>query len=219
MYNHGLIHNAACSGAGDESTSSDPRIEKLKAIPEVWRFDIADGWNVRVKISADIDATCYMKFNTTTHQPSEYAYYYTIYYCVYQNDDFKFADYLIWNPKYYIEYSGTYTDASGKIVFVPDTIVNRYDIQVVSATKEITNNDSSFARFLLDLKFTAESIYYGFNEQGEWAPGEPVISEYTGGASKFLSGTNLSDRYILNGGIEDLHDYMLSFYYACTKLM
>lgn len=205
--------------SGGGSTSSDPRIEKLKALPEVWRFDIADGWNVRVKISADIDATCMMKFNTTTRQPSEYAYYYTIYYCVYQNDDFKYADYLIWNSKYYIEYSGTYTDASGKIVFVPDSIVTRYNIQIVSATKEITNTDSSFARFLLDLKFTSESIYYGFNEQGEWAPGEPVISEYTGGASKYFSGANWSERYIFNGGTEDLHDYMLSFYYACTKLM
>ena len=205
--------------SGGSGGSSDPRIEKLKTLPEVYRFNIADGWNVRVKISADIDATCYMTFNTTTHQPSKYAYYYAIYYCVYQNDDFKYADYTIWNPKYYIEYSGTYTDASGKIVFVPYSIATRYDIQIVSATAEYYNNESSFTKFSLDLNFKLQSVVYGFNEQGEWAPEEPVISESTHNTYRFFSGTNWSEKYIINGGSDDLYDYMLSFYYACTKLM
>lgn len=33
----------------------DPRVKKLDEAPTLWKFDIADGWDVRVKIASDVD--------------------------------------------------------------------------------------------------------------------------------------------------------------------
>lgn len=206
-------------GQGQGGTSSDPRIEKLIALPEVYRFDIADGWNVRVKISADIDDSCLMKFNTTTHQPNKYANYYAAYFCTYLNDDFKFSISTFFVPKFDEDFAGTYTDESGQIVFVPNQIVTYSDFSAVSGEMTVGNYEYAILRLSVDLKGTQTSVTYGLNEQGEWVPGEPYVNTNFSTSARMTFFYSYDYNYIVNGSTDDLHDYLLSLYYACTKLM
>ncbi|MGN1102009.1 MAG: hypothetical protein ACI4RG_07430, partial [Huintestinicola sp.] len=66
-------------------------MRKLEQLPALWTFEIADGWKVCVKIACDVDNSQYFKFSYYHGGIVNYSTFWGIYYCVYLDNEFKYA--------------------------------------------------------------------------------------------------------------------------------
>ena len=144
---------------GGAPTYIDPRIAKLtdnKAYPPLWVCGIEDGWNIRVKFASDIDNARVYKFGDRHHGIQHYSEWWTIYYCVYHNDDFKFA--ACKNP-FYMKYWEDYQnlDVPNRLYAIysySDFLISEGSLSFNSSTGLSVNVEGTFIQSVTGYSWT-----------------------------------------------------------------
>ena len=202
---------AKMSGNGE---AKDSRVEKLDKTPTLCTVDIADGWNIRVKIAYDVDNAQYFSFGTTHGGIVDYYTYWGIYYCVYLNNDFKYAS---CNPTFYAKYHENYQNAD-----TPDrlySIEGYTDFVITSGEKSIYKGQSGN----LTAKVSGTCIYsrtpYSWTSDGQRIQGETETNNYTFSNSKNdFFGSGYGGNYIVNGGADDFKNAVYGLHTACVSI-
>lgn len=193
----------------------DPRIKKLELLSALWTFEIADGWNVRVKIASDVDNAQYFIFGKTHGGIIEYYSMWSIYFCVYLNEDFKFAScYTTFKTKYQENYQNS---------SVPDNLYSTkeiYDFRIESGEMNISLTNTDFLSLKVIGSFTSEWTPYSWTYEGDRIKGEPSFSTETFSYTKNdFGGSNYGGSFIINGGTDDFRQAVSGLYAACRSLV
>lgn len=190
----------------------DRRIKKLDVLEPLYRLDIGGGWNIRIKIASDIDNVQYFRFGKTHGGLVTNIKMWTLYYCVYLNDDFKYA--TCHNP-YYTKYQEDYEDGS-----VPDRLYRIYqntDYRVTSAEASV-RADYSFLTVTVIGTFIQTETLYDLNGDADSTEGETKKTPLTFRATmgNFGGSQNWSS-YIVNGSADDFREYVFGLYAVCRE--
>lgn len=193
----------------------DPRIKKLIESPTLWQFDIADGWNVRVKISADIDDSQYIDFGTRHGGIFHHYILANYYFCVYLDDDLKYASCYMGQLRKREEIYDNGT--------VPDRISRTNDYSdFIITSGEMTVNRSSSSNFLtISVKGACTRIQttYNWSYETGWEDSETTTVTETFSTTKYDFGGSYSGyMYIVNGSPDDFKNAVCGLYAACCKL-
>ena len=188
----------------------DPRIKKLDELDHLYKLDIGEGWDIRIKIADDIDNAQYFNFAQNHGGIGDYITMWTLYYCVYLNDEFKYA--TCENP-FYKKYQENYQYLSE-----PDrlySITRNSGFQVTSAAAKFRSGD---AFLTVDVKgtFIASRTAYSWTYDGQRIEGETVDSTSTFSRSKDdFHGSQFGGYYIVNGNADDFKNYVYGLYAVC----
>ena len=200
---------------GAKIVEVDPRIKKLDelaplrviGIPNMGKSDV---WNIRIKIASDIDNAQYFNFAPSHGGIGDYITMWTLYYCVYLNDEFKFA--TCHNP-FYRKYQENYQYA--------DTPNRLYSITKTSGF-QVTSAEATFKsgyNFLtVDVKGTyiESRTAYSWTNDGQRIEGETTDTNYNFNDSKNdFNGTDYNGCYIVNGNGDDFKNYVYGLYAVC----
>lgn len=192
----------------------DPRIKKLMDKPTLWRFDIADGWNVRVKIASDVDNMQYFQFGNTHGGIVNYMTQWSIYYCVYLNDKFKFASCdTVFYPKHHENYQN---------LDVPDRLyyIREFSGFIITSGEMIFSvGGSEFLYLKVTGTCTVNETNYGWDAEENRIKYDTVTS--TDNISHSISnfgGSTYKGSYIINGSAEDFKNTVNGLYAVCRSL-
>ena len=194
----------------DRIKEIDPRIKKLDAHPSLCTFDIADGWNVRIKIASDVDNARYFSFGSTAGEIAKYIEMWSFYYCVYKDNAFKFAS--------------CETAFCSKFEKDTDVVNNKYyikgysDFCVTSGEKAFKNSGVDFLTIRIYGTMLCFENSYSCDEDGNRIT---ESSESHEGAffhvRNDFGGTYDRGVYIVNGGPEELKEAVCGLYSACRS--
>ena len=188
----------------------DKRVKMLDELEYLYKVDIGEGWNVRIKIADDIDNMQYFNFAPNHGGIGDYITMWTLYYCVYLNDEFKFA--TCRNP-FYRKYQENYQYA--------DTPNRLYSITRTSGF-QVTSAEATFKsgyNFLtVDVKGTyiESRTAYSWTNDGQRIEGSTDVSTSTFSRSKSdFYGSQYQGYYIVNGNADDFKNYVCGIYAVC----
>lgn len=200
---------------GTKIVEVDPRIKKLDelvplsviGIPNMGKSDV---WNIRIKIASDIDNAQYFNFAPNHGGIGDYITMWTLYYCVYLNNEFKFA--TCRNP-FYRKYQENYQYA--------DTPNRLYSITRTSGF-QVTSAEATFKsgyNFLtVDVKgtYTESLTAYSWTNDADRIEGETTNTNSIFSDSKSdFNGTQYNGCYIVNGNADDFKNYVYGLYADC----
>ena len=188
----------------------DPRIKMLDELEYLYKIDIGEGWNVRIKIADDIDNMQYFQFGNTHGGLVNYITMWTLYYCVYLNDEFKYA--TCQNP-FYMKYQENYqnADVPNRLYFIS----RNTDFLITSASPTFRSGGDFLS---ISLKGTYINTYtaYSWTNDADRIEGETSTTTYTFNASKNdFCGTTYHGYYIVNGNGDDFKNYVYGLYAVC----
>ena len=186
------------------------RAEKLDALGSLCQINIDDEWSVRIKIASDIDNMQYFQFGSTHGGIVNYITMWTLYYCVYLNDEFKYA--TCQNP-FYMKYQENYQNAD-----VPNRLYGIYR----NTGFQVTSADASFYSGSSFLSVSVKGTYINTRTEYSWTndadriEGETTSSTVSFGASKDdFGGSQYNGYYIVNGNADDFKNAVYGLYAVC----
>ncbi len=148
----------------------DKRAEKLDALGSLCQINIDDEWSVRIKIASDIDNMQYFQFGSTHGGIVNYITMWTLYYCIYQNDKFRYA--TCQNP-FYMKYQENYQNAD-----VPNRLytISRNSGFMITSAETSFSSGGNFLNVSLKGTFTNSITAYSWNSYGDRIEGETTSS-------------------------------------------
>ncbi len=205
----------AASGAimmsgGSKIVEIDPRIKKLDALEELYKIDIGEGWDIRIKIADDIDNAQCLYFAENHGGIGDYITMWTLYYCVYLNDEFKYA--TCENP-FYTKYQENYQRLNEPNRLY--SITRNSDFEVTSATAKF-RKENNFLTVGIEGKYTKSKTYYSWTNDTDRIEGDTDVSTSTFSRSKNdFCGSQYNGYYIVNGNAKDFKNYVYGLYAVC----
>lgn len=196
-----------CGEGGDE------RVKKLEACPSIWKVDIGDGWNVRIKIASDIDNSQYFQFGNTHGGIVNYITHWTLYFCVYLNDEFKYA--TCQNP-FYMKYQENYQNADkpNRLYYIS----RNSGFQVKSAETTFYTG-GNFLSISIKGTFVNTITAYSWTDDADRIEGETTSSTQEFSASKSdFHGSQYQGYYIVKGNADDFKNYVHGLYAVCRAI-
>lgn len=188
----------------------DMRVKMLDELEYLYKVDIGEGWNVRIKIADDIDNMQYFQFGSTHGGIVNYVTQWTLYYCVYLNDEFKYA--TCQNP-FFTKYQENYQNAD-----VPNrlyTISRNSGFHVTSAETSF-GSGGNFLNVSLKMTFINSITAYSWTNDADRIEGETTSSTVSFGTSKDdFGGSQYNGHYIVNGNADDFKNYVYGLYAVC----
>lgn len=188
----------------------DKRVKMLDELETLYKININDEWNVRVKIASDIDNMQYFQFGNTHGGLVNYITQWTMYYCVYLNDEFKYAT---CNNPFWTKYQENYQNAD-----VPNRLYAIYR----NTGFEVTSAEASFRTgggFLsISVKgtYTSSVTAYSWTNDTDRIEGETTISTSSFSSSKSdFDGSQYGGHYIVNGNADDFKNCVYGLYAVC----
>lgn len=192
----------------------DSRVKKLDAAPSLWNFEISDGWEVRVKIASDVDNMQFFQFGSNHGGIVNYITQWSIYYCVYLNDDFKYASCY---TNFWRKHHENYQNAD-----IPDLLyfIDEYsDFAVTSGNMTITGDSSNFLTLEINGSYVREYTPYSWTVDYERVKGETEVSSGIFSHSKNdFGGSQYNGSYIINGGAEEFKNAAWGLYTVCRRI-
>ena len=199
-------------GDGGKIIEVDPRIKQLDALAPLCVVGVADGWNIRVKIASDIDNMQYFQFGNTHGGLVNYITQWTMYYCVYLNDEFKYAT---CNNPFWTKYQENYQNAD-----VPNRLYNIYrnsGFKITSAEASFRTG-GSFLSISVKGTYTSSVTAYSWTNDTDRIEGETTISTSSFSSSKSdFDGSQYGGHYIVNGNADDFKNYVYGLYAVCRS--
>ncbi len=200
---------------GGKSAEIDPRIKKLDGlvplsvigIPNMGKSDV---WNIRIKIADDIDNMQYFQFGNTHGGIVNYITMWTLYYCVYLNDEFKYA--TCQNP-FYMKYQENYQNAD-----VPNRLyfISRNTDFLITSASPTFRSGGDFLSISLEGTYINTYTAYSWTNDADRIEGETSTTTHTFSASKNdFCGTTYNGYYIVNGNADDFKNYVYGLYADC----
>ena len=188
----------------------DIRVKMLDELNCLYKIDIGEGWDIRIKIADDIDNAQYLCFAPNHGGIGDYITMWTLYYCVYLNDEFKYA--TCENP-FYKKYQENYqyADTPNRLY----SITRNSDFRVTSAEAKF---QSGFNFLTVNVKgtFIESKTYYSWTNDTDRIEGETTVSNSTFSRSKNdFCGTTSNGYYIVNGNGDDFKNYVYGLYADC----
>lgn len=192
----------------------DPRIRKLDEAPTLWKFDIADGWDVRVKIASDVDNMQYFQFGSTHGGIVNYITEWSIYYCVYLDDHFKYAS---CSTSFRTKRQENYQNAE-----VANRLYGVYEYSgflISSGEMTVHRGGSNFLELSVTGTYIKSETPYSWTLDEERIKGETTTSMGSFSHSKNDFGGSLYDgSYIVNGGADDFLHMVYGLYAVCRSI-
>ena len=188
----------------------DKRAEKLDALGSLCQINIDDEWSVRIKIASDIDNSQFFQFGNTHGGIVNYITHWTLYYCVYHNDKFRYA--TCQNP-FYMKYQENYQNADkpNRLYYIS----RNSGFQVKSAEATFYTG-GEFLRVSLKGTFTNSITAYSWTNDADRIEGETTISTSSFSSSKSdFDGSQYGGHYIVNGNADDFKNYVYGLYAVC----
>ena len=188
----------------------DKRVKMLDELETLYKININDEWNVRVKIASDIDNMQYFQFGNTHGGLVNYITQWTMYYCVYLNDEFKYA--TCQNP-FYMKYQENYQNAD-----VPNRLytISRNSGFMITSAETSFSSGGNFLNVSLKGTFTNSITAYSWNSYGDRIEGETTDTAETFSDSKSdFDGSRYGGHYIVNGNADDFKNYVYGLYAVC----
>ncbi|WP_455528449.1 hypothetical protein [Huintestinicola sp.] len=194
-------------GCGDVG---DRRVKMLDKLETLYKININDEWNVRVKIASDIDNMQYFQFGNTHGGIVNYITQWTMYYCVYLNDEFKYAT---CNNPFWTKYQENYQNAD-----VPNRLYNIYrnsGFKITSAEASFRTG-GSFLSISVKGTYTSSTTAYSWTNDTDRIEGETTDTAETFSDSKSdFDGSRYGGHYIVNGNADDFKNYVYGLYAVC----
>lgn len=194
-------------GCGDVG---DRRVKMLDRLETLYKININDEWNVRVKIASDIDNMQYFQFGNTHGGIVNYITQWTMYYCVYLNDEFKYAT---CNNPFWTKYQENYQNAD-----VPNRLYNIYrnsGFKITSAEASFRTG-GSFLSISVKGTYTSSTTAYSWTNDTDRIEGETTDTAETFSDSKSdFDGSRYGGHYIVNGNADDFKNYVYGLYAVC----
>lgn len=188
----------------------DKRVKMLDELDCLYKIDIGEGWNVRIKIADDIDNMQYFQFGNTHGGIVNYITMWSLYYCVYLNDEFKYA--TCQNP-FYMKYQENYQNAD-----VPNRLYGIYrntGFQVTSAEASFYSG-GNFLSVSVNGTYINTHTAYSWTNDADRIEGETTSSTVSFGTSKDdFGGSQYNGHYIVNGNADDFKNYVYGLYAVC----
>ena len=194
-------------GCGDVG---DRRVKMLDRLETLYKININDEWNVRVKIASDIDNMQYFQFGNTHGGLVNYITQWTMYYCVYLNDEFKYAT---CNNPFWTKYQENYQNAD-----VPNRLYNIYrnsGFKITSAEASFRTG-GSFLSISVKGTYTSSVTAYSWTDDTDRIEGETTDTAESFSDSKSdFDGSRYGGHYIVNGNADDFKNYVYGLYAVC----
>lgn len=188
----------------------DKRVKMLDRLETLYKININDEWNVRVKIASDIDNMQYFQFGNTHGGIVNYITQWTMYYCVYLNDEFKYAT---CNNPFWTKYQENYQNAD-----VPNRLYNIYrnsGFKITSAEASFRTG-GSFLSISVKGTYTSSTTAYSWTNDTDRIEGETTDTAETFSDSKSdFDGSRYGGHYIVNGNADDFKNYVYGLYAVC----
>ena len=197
-------------GDGGKIIEIDPRIKQLDALAPLCVVGVADGWNIRVKIASDIDNMQCFQFGNTHGGLVNYITMWTLYYCVYLNDEFKYA--TCQNP-FYMKYQENYQNAD-----VPNRLysISRNTDFLITSASPTFRSGGDFLSISLEGTYINTYTAYSWTNDADRIEGETSTTTHTFSASKGdFEGSQYNGYYIVNGNADDFKNAVYGLYAAC----
>lgn len=192
----------------------DPRVKKLDETPTLWKFDIADGWDVRVKIASDVDNMQYFQFGSTHGGIVNYITEWSIYYCVYLNNKFRYASCF---TNFWTKRQENYQNAD-----VANRLYGVYEysgFQISSGEMTVYRGGSNFLNLEVAGTYVKSETPYSWTLEEERIKGETSTSMGSFSHSKNdFGGSQYGGSYIVNGGANDFLQAVYGLYAVCRSL-
>lgn len=194
-------------GCGDVG---DRRVKMLDRLETLYKININDEWNVRVKIASDIDNMQYFQFGNTHGGLVNYITQWTMYYCVYLNDEFKYAT---CNNPFWTKYQENYQNAD-----VPNRLYAIYrntGFKVMSAEASFRTG-GGFLSISVKGTYTSSTTAYSWTDDTDRIEGETTDTAESFSDSKSdFDGSRYGGHYIVNGNADDFKNYVYGLYAVC----
>lgn len=194
-------------GCGDVG---DRRVKMLDRLETLYKININDEWNVRVKIASDIDNMQYFQFGNTHGGLVNYITQWTMYYCVYLNDEFKYAT---CNNPFWTKYQENYQNAD-----VPNRLYAIYrntGFKVTSAEASFRTG-GGFLSISVNGTYTSSTTAYSWTDDTDRIEGETTDTAESFSDSKSdFDGSRYGGHYIVNGNADDFKNYVYGLYAVC----
>lgn len=194
-------------GCGDVG---DRRVKMLDRLETLYKININDEWNVRVKIASDIDNMQYFQFGNTHGGLVNYITQWTMYYCVYLNDEFKYAT---CNNPFWTKYQENYQNAD-----VPNRLYAIYrntGFKVTSAEASFRTG-GGFLSISVKGTYTSSTTAYSWTDDTDRIEGETTDTAESFSDSKSdFDGSRYGGHYIVNGNADDFKNYVYGLYAVC----
>ena len=194
-------------GCGDVG---DRRVKMLDRLETLYKININDEWNVRVKIASDIDNMQYFQFGNTHGGLVNYITQWTMYYCVYLNDEFKYAT---CNNPFWTKYQENYQNAD-----VPNRLYAIYrntGFKVTSAEASFRTG-GGFLSISVKGTYTSSVTAYSWTDDTDRIEGETTDTAESFSDSKSdFDGSRYGGHYIVNGNADDFKNYVYGLYAVC----
>ena len=197
-------------GDGGKIIEVDPRIKQLDALAPLCVVGVADGWNIRVKIASDIDNMQCFQFGNTHGGLVNYITMWTLYYCVYLNDEFKYA--TCQNP-FYMKYQENYQNAD-----VPNRLyfISRNTDFLITSASPTFRSGGDFLSISLEGTYINTYTAYSWTNDADRIEGETSTTTHKFSASKGdFNGPQSGGYYIVNGNADDFKNAVYGLYAAC----
>ena len=189
----------------------------LMAKPTLYRFDIADGWNIRCKMASDIDNCQQVYCYALTSNIERYIRRMTFYSCVYHDDSFKYAVCRTYYPCYTEWF---YSHSNGRL----SGISKASDFAITSAKLSVKDSSDLFLEISGNGTFSRLVEDYDYDESGNQYVkfSESTVQTFDFYDDNFSGGA--SNRFaIINGGTDEFkhsvsglsdacHNYVVNLY-------
>ncbi|MGN0637706.1 MAG: hypothetical protein ACI4J0_05000 [Huintestinicola sp.] len=200
-------------GGGGRVKETDSRVGKLERTPDLWTFDIAEGWEVRVKLAYDVDNMQFFSFGPTHGGIIDYVSFWSLYYCIYKDGSFRYAscdaNFL---PKYHESYEN---------LDVPDRLTWIYeysDIVISSGSMTLKNCFSDFLDLSIEGSYVMKRTPYSWNDESECIEGETETRVSSFGTTRCdFGGNQFKGNYVINGGAEEFRNSVYGLYAVCRS--
>ena len=186
----------------------DSRVKRLDNTPTLWNFNISDEWDIRVKITYDVDHNQYFVLYDSENVVKDYIQFFDIYYCVYYKNKFKYA---IANANFGQKYHLSNLGVDTKVI---DTITETYDYLITDGNMKInTNSPTSFLRIDVNGIYTQKiTSYTGYEHI---ISGESISQRSFGHSCSTFNGyTNL----VIDGNVNDFYGTVIDLYNVCRHI-
>lgn len=192
----------------------DPRIKKLDEAPTLWKFDIADGWDVRVKIASDVDNMQFFKFGETHGGIVDHITMWSIYYCVYMNGKFRYAS---CSPCFWTKKQENYQNYD-----VPNRLYNIYEysgFMINSGEMTVNRGGSNFLSLEVSGTYICSQTPYSWTNDTDCIKGETstVMGSFNHSKNDF-GGNMYNGYYIVKGGGDDFLQSVYGLYAVCRSI-
>ncbi|WP_432649475.1 hypothetical protein [Huintestinicola sp.] len=191
----------------------DPRVKKLDETPTLRKFDIADGWDVRVKIASDVDNMQFFKFGEIHGGIVDYITMWSIYYCVYLNNKFKYATCF---TNFWTKRHENYQNLD-----VPQRLYGIYEYSgflITSGEMTVNKGGSNFLRIDVEGTYIKSETPYSWTNDSDRIKGETstTMGTFTHSKNDF-GGSQYNGNYIINGDGDDFLQSVYGLYAVCRS--